>query len=155
MFDVRQTMPFRRAETITRKIRECCVRLDTLDAALREDAGITAAMQMVLYSLYETGVQTVPQIARSKGVTRQHIQVLADRLVEAGLAIKRDNPADRRSPLISLTQRGHALVEEVRQREIDVFTDLNRALKECDTDAAMATLDALQLHLARLATKPQ
>src|SRR5690348_8726939 len=74
------TMPFRKAEAITRRIRECCDHLDALEDVLRQDVGVTAAMRAVLEALHERGAQTVPQIARSKKVTRQHIQALADKL---------------------------------------------------------------------------
>lgn len=145
-------MPFRKAQAITLGIQECSNRLDALDEALRKDVGITAAMRTVMDSLYENGIRTVPAIARSKGVTRQHIQVLADKLVAAGLVSKRDNPGDRRSPLLALTTQGEAALERLRQQEIAVLTDLGRALRERDLDATLKTLDTLQAELdARLA----
>lgn len=140
-------MPFRKAEAIIRKIRECSNRLAALDDALRQDVGITAAMRAVMQSLDEGGVQTVPQIARSKGVTRQHIQVLADKLATSGLTSTRDNPGDRRSPLLVLTKQGEAILERMRQRESGIFTELSRALREGDLDATLTTLDALRTYL--------
>lgn len=73
--------------------------------------------------------------------------MLADKLVAAGLASTRDNPGDRRSPLLTLTKQGEAIFERMRQREIGVLTDLSRALRECDLDAALTTLDTLQTYL--------
>jgi DNA-binding MarR family transcriptional regulator len=146
-------MPFRKAEAITRKIRECSSCLEALDDALRGDVDITAGMRGVMGSLYESGSQTVPQIARLRRVSRQHIQVLADKLVTAELVSTRNNPGDRRSPLFMLTKQGEAIFERMRQREIGALTDLSRALRDCDLDAALTTLDTLQTYLKQKLSK--
>lgn len=150
---LRQTMSFRKVEAIILKIRECFNRLEALDDTLRKDAAITAAMRAVMESLSEGSTQTVPQIARSRKVTRQHIQVLADRLIAAGLAATHDNPGDRRSPLLRLTKQGEVIVERLRQREAGALADLSRALKECDLDGALKTLDTLQTYLDKRLSK--
>jgi DNA-binding MarR family transcriptional regulator len=140
-------MPFTKAEAITRRIRECCDHLDALYDALRQDVGITAAMRAVLEALYERGTQTVPQIARSKKVTRQHIQALADKLLASELISSQENPKDRRSPLLHLTEHGEAIVERMREREVGVLTEMSRALDDCDVDVALTTLDTLRTYL--------
>jgi DNA-binding MarR family transcriptional regulator len=137
-------MPFRKAEAITRKIRDCCGQLIALDGVLRQDAGITVAQWSVVESLYNGTSSTVPKIARLKRVSRQHIQVLVDRLVAAGIVATRSNPADRRSPLLTLTRHGATLFEQTREREIGILTDLARELRQCDVDATLTTLNALQ-----------
>lgn len=143
------TMPFRKAEAIARRIRECCDHLDALEDVLRQDVGVTAAMRAVLEALHERGAQTVPQIARSKKVTRQHIQVLADKLLASGLISSQHNPKDRRSPLLQLTAHGEAIFERMRQREVGVLMEMDRALGDCDIDIALTTLDTLQAYLDR------
>lgn len=60
----------------------------------------------ILADLYERGPQTVPQLARRRRVSRQHIQVLANRMEQAGLISPAPNPAHRRSQLIRLTEAG-------------------------------------------------
>ena len=142
-------MPFRKAEAITRTIRECCHHLDALDDALRQDVGITAAMWTVLEILHERGAHTVPQIARSRNVTRQYIQVLADKLVAMELISAQENPKDRRSPLLCLTEQGDAVFERMRARELGVLTEMSHALGDCDVDLALATLDTLRDYLGR------
>jgi DNA-binding MarR family transcriptional regulator len=140
-------MPIRKVEAITRRIRECCDYLDALYDAWRQDVGITAAMRAVLDALYEHGTQTVPQIARSKKVTRQHIQTLADKLLASELISCEENPKDRRSPLLRLTGHGEAIVERMRAREVGVLTEMSRALDDCDVDVALTTLDTLRTYL--------
>jgi DNA-binding MarR family transcriptional regulator len=142
-------MPFSKAEAITRSIRECCIHLDALYDALRHDVGITAAMRAVLEALYEHGTQTVPQIARSKKVTRQHIQTLADKLLANKLIASEENPKDRRSPLLRLSEHGGTVVERMRTREVRVLAEMSHALDDCDVDVALTTLDTLRTYLEK------
>jgi DNA-binding MarR family transcriptional regulator len=57
--------------------------------------------------------QTVPQIARMLGVTRQNVQRIADLLVAEGAAEYHDNPDHRGSPHLLLTKRGRAAFVEI------------------------------------------
>jgi DNA-binding MarR family transcriptional regulator len=50
--------------------------------------------------------QTVAQIARDMGHARQSVQRVADVLAKEGLVVYRENPADRRAPLLELTPQG-------------------------------------------------
>lgn len=138
---------------LTREVRACFNRLRTLGDQLHRDVGVTAAMRAVMESLFEGGEQTVPAIARVKGVTRQHIQVLVNELVSGGLAAVRQNPSDRRSPLVALTKKGHGLFERMREREKTVLVQIARALKARDVGAAAATLEALHGWLDSTLTK--
>lgn len=139
----------RRTEAVTRRIRACFNRLKALADALHEDLDVTAAMRAVIETLYENGDQTVPQIARSKSVTRQHIQVIVNRLVRSRLVTLGQNPGDRRSPRVVLTGRGRSTFERMREREKAVFAELAAALGRHDLAATLATLDALQAILDR------
>ena len=141
------TTKAKKAEAVTREIRACFNRLRALGDALHGDLGITAAMRAVMETLYETGEQTVPQIARGKSVSRQHIQVLTNSLIKAGLVTARPNPADKRSPLVTLTDTGQKTFATMRKREKTVLDDLAHALAACDLDATLVTLGDLHAYL--------
>ncbi len=143
----------RKAEAVTREIRACFNRMAALGDRLHRDLGVTTAMRAVMETLAEHGEQTVPAIARTKSVTRQHIQVLLNRLVAAKLAATRPNPADKRSPLAGLTDAGRTLFARMREREKAVFADLTRALGDADLDATLAALAALRTFLDRALEK--
>ena len=68
-------------------------------------------------SLADAGEQTVPQIARAKGVSRQHIQVNVDTLTKAALVALRDNPGHKRSPFVTMTKLGQSAFKVMRRRE--------------------------------------
>ncbi|HEY5597467.1 MAG TPA: MarR family transcriptional regulator, partial [Kiloniellales bacterium] len=136
-----------KAEAVTREVRACFNRLKALGDALHRDIGVTAAMRAVLETLYEAGEQTVPQIARSKSVSRQHIQVLVNSLIGAELVAVEPNPADRRSPLVAFTKEGRMTFKCMRQREKAAIADLARTLAPYDLDATLATLAGLHAWL--------
>jgi DNA-binding MarR family transcriptional regulator len=121
--------------------------LKSLADALHANVAVTAAMRAVLETLHETGEQTVPQIARAKSVSRQHIQVLANELAALDMVAVRANPADKRSPLLHLTKKGKATFERMREREADALRELAAALSECDVDTALQTLSTLRVFL--------
>lgn len=71
-------------------------------------AGVVAAPEVA---------RTVPQIARTLGLTRQAVQRVADDLAERGLAAWRENPEHRRAHLLQLTSEGRATYGEALQRK--------------------------------------
>src|SRR4051812_7401984 len=52
----------------------------------------------VIMDLARIGPDTVPNMARVRGTSRQHIQVIVDRLIEAGQAERRGEPPPPRAP---------------------------------------------------------
>ena len=83
----------------------------------------SSGRRSLLKSLAE-GPQTVPEMARRRSVSRQHIQVLVNTLRADGLATTRVNPADRRSRLVTLTGKGRRFLEGLRSREVILFAEL-------------------------------
>lgn len=118
------------------EIRGAFNELKALSDAMIADLDVTAAMRAVLEHLDREGAATVPQIAKAKSVTRQHIQVLADALVERGLAAYVDNPAHQRSKLLAPTPRGTALFAEIGRREAQAIARLGREIPETDLEPA-------------------
>jgi DNA-binding MarR family transcriptional regulator len=135
---------------LIRAIRACFHLMGNVGDDLHRQFGITASMRAVMESLYEGGPQTVPQVARSKSVTRQHIQTLVDQLLEAGLAVGAPNPDHKRSPLIELTQLGHEAFEDMQRREQSLLTQLTAALPARDLMIAVETIRKLNEQLQQL-----
>lgn len=104
-----------------------------LKLAIQEVHGLSeaaAGRRGVMRGLYRLGPQTVPQMARVRPVSRQHIQVLVDGLAADGLVEFLDNPAHKRSRLVALTQAGKQLVELMDRREALVMSQLVIPLQE-------------------------
>ncbi len=111
--------------------------------SLHGGSGITAGMRGVLESLGRHGPQTVPDMARARPVSRQHIQGLVNALAELDLVETLENPAHRRSHLIAMTPAGRAAFDAIRSREA-------AALAETPLAAAPQELDQANDLLRRL-----
>ena len=80
--------------------------------------GITSARWKVLGALYLAGEpQTVPQIARSMGLTRQAVQRLVDAMREDKLLFFQDNPGHKRAKLISLSEFGNTVFLKLDEKQ--------------------------------------
>jgi DNA-binding MarR family transcriptional regulator len=108
---------------------------------LNRESGISVSMRAVMESLYPDAELTVPEIARQKKVTRQHIQQIVNELSKAGLAESFDNPAHKRSLLIKLTPGGVAQFGSILKREQQLFKALS---DEFDDQQLAQTADGLQ-----------
>lgn len=91
----------------------------------------------------------VPGIARSRHVTRQHIQALVNDLLQRGLVELLDNPAHRRSRLVALTAEGRRTFGRMRAKEARFLARLNLRVRDADLRQAAATLRAVQHGLGR------
>lgn len=125
---------------LTQAVRSVFNRLKALGDELHADLAITTAMRAVMATLFERGPKTVPQIAKLKGVTRQHIQVLADALVDQRLANVMANPAHKRSSLIGLSEKGRRAFVKMRAREAPVIEELARDFEARELERATGVL---------------
>lgn len=142
-------------DRLIKLVRRCFQLLRAAGDDLHADLGMTASLRAVLESLYDGGAQTVPQIARAKGVSRQHIQKIADSLIDSGHVAARDNPDHRRSVLIALTGKGRVVFEKMRKREAGIVTELAGRLAGPGLPASLKTLEAMEEFLrARLTGDP-
>jgi DNA-binding MarR family transcriptional regulator len=136
---------------LTQAVRGVFNRLKALGDELHGDLDVTTAMRAVMETLSDAGPMTVPQIAKLKGVTRQHIQLLADALVDAGLASVKENPAHRRSSLITLTEKGRRAFAKMRAREAPLIEELSGEFEAQELERATVVLTRLMARIeARL-----
>ena len=85
---------------------------------------LTSACRGVLRDLAQLGPRTVPHLARRRECSRQHVQVLVNRLVADGMAVLLPNPDHRRSPLVSLTEAGGEALAAMWRREAELIDEL-------------------------------
>jgi len=79
---------------------------------LARPVGLTAAWWQVLGGALREP-QSVSDIARAMGLTRQSVQRIADLLVERGMAAYADNPTHRRAKLLLATDAGRDAVRAI------------------------------------------
>jgi DNA-binding MarR family transcriptional regulator len=109
---------------ITWLIRRVFRGMATLADQYLEDSGLSAADRAVMEFLYPREQLSVPDIARRYRVSRQHVQVTVNRLVERGLLRSMENPKHKRSRLIRLSELGRECFAEIRRHEAAVIDRL-------------------------------
>ena len=95
----------------------------------------------------QAGPSTVPQIARLKGVSRQHVQVLVNNLRGRKFVELSANPAHKRSVLIGTTQHAHDQLELLQAREDSLFSVITDRFLEEDLELTARTLRGLAIIL--------
>jgi DNA-binding MarR family transcriptional regulator len=131
----RKYIPAAKARTqvpiIVADIYELAGRLREQGEAIAATVGQTQARWQVL-SAASGRPQTVPQIARVLGVTRQNVQRIADLLVAEGAAEYRDNPDHRASPHVVLTRSGRSALERITEAAAGYHSALTQKLSPSD-----------------------
>ncbi len=101
-----------------------------------------------LHSLAVDGAQTVPQLARARPVSRQHIQQIANEAEADGLIEFVENPAHKKSKLVSLTDGGRALHQKMTAEFAQVAGKLAEGMSTQDLEVTGRTLNQLRSKLA-------
>lgn len=118
-------------------------RLSMVASDIHQDSEITASMRAILEFLSQYEPQTVPQMAREKSVSRQHIQVIVNELLAHNFVELIANPAHRRSPLVQMTQMGKQRFNEIKERETFLFTQMEPRFSPADLKTTLNTLREL------------
>jgi DNA-binding MarR family transcriptional regulator len=106
--------------------------------------GRSTARRGLLRGLVRYGPRTVPQLALSRSVTRQHTQEVVDRLAADGLVELIANPAHARSRLVRATRRGAALVDHMDEVDARVLVAIGGPLATRDLAITARTLKAVR-----------
>lgn len=115
---------------------------------LASAVGQTAARWHVLSVVSEEPL-SVAASARRLGLARQSVQRVVNDLRADGLVGLQSDPADRRAPLVELTERGRAVFAELQATSEQNRTRLLEAsgLSASDLQQARSTLRALAVAL--------
>jgi DNA-binding MarR family transcriptional regulator len=109
--------------------------------------GISAADRAVLEFLYPDEALSVPEIALRYQVSRQHVQVTVNSLIDGRLLTANDNPRHKRSPLIALTAKGRKLFTSIREQDDEIVDRIFAAISTEDRRTTQKTLESLLAQL--------
>ncbi|MFY0681175.1 MAG: winged helix-turn-helix transcriptional regulator [Thalassovita sp.] len=138
---------------LIRQVRTCFNLLRTLAENLAADLDVNPSMRAIIQSLSESGPSTVPDLARERGTSRQHVQTVINALLDQGHVQRKDNPEHKRSPLYLLSTQGDAVYSEIQRRETDPMKDLTDAMEQADIAAASEVLARLNLEIECIINK--
>ena len=98
----------------------------------------------ILHDLAQHGPQTVPQLARARNVSRQHIQTQVNRLATDGQLEFVDNPAHQRSSLVRISSAGKEWLAAIERREETHWAGLGMGLAREKLQLAAEVLKTLR-----------
>ncbi len=109
------------------------------------DPHVTMAQMRVLMLLSAVGEARMSDLAHQLGIAPSTLSSLVDRLVEGGLATRRDDAHDRRTVLVSLAPAGSQMLDQFNELGADAL----RSLLEQLSDEEMVTVNqAIELLVA-------
>jgi len=116
---------------------------------------LAAGKRGILKGIEIRGPQTVPQMARARPVSRQHIRASLEPLLAEGLVQYVDNPQHKKSKLVDLTPKGAARLAAINRRENGFFNELQKHFGGKEVREAAGLLRRLRDFLAggKLMTK--
>jgi DNA-binding MarR family transcriptional regulator len=98
----------------------------------------------LLRSLAVDGPQPVPQLARERQVTRQHIQTMVNELAEQGLVEFTENPAHKRSKLVAISRRGETRLKELIEKIENAYEEVSAGMDPVEIRTATKILSELR-----------
>ena len=108
-----------------------------------EGLGVSVADRAVLEFLHPDKRLTVPEIAERYQVTRQHVQVTVNSLLDKALVITEPNPRHKRSSLIVLNDSGRRLFASILAQDKEAFEVLFAEISTQDIRITAQTLQSL------------
>ncbi len=142
-----------KSKTLTQLIREvrtCFNQLRSMVEDLNADLDVNPSMRSIMESLSQNEPLTVPDLAKERGTSRQHVQKVVNGLLEQGFVHKKENPEHKRSILYLLTPEGKKVFAEIRQREAAPLRALSECLSQKDIEAATKVLASMNHQLDQL-----
>jgi DNA-binding MarR family transcriptional regulator len=114
------------------------------------EIAVTMPQAKLLYLLGAAGELHMSDLVLRLGVSLSTVSGLVDRVVDHGLATRREDPADRRQVLVGLTPAGSEFIDRFRELNARQMRELLERLDDGELDLVRAALVALQ----RAASEP-
>src|SRR4051812_8333152 len=115
---------------------------------------VTMPQAKLLCLLGAAGELHMSALVARLGTSPATISGLVERLVDHGLATRRDDPVDRRQVLVGLTPSGIDFLGRFRELNARQLRDLIAVLDHDDLGHVRAALDALNVAADRLVARP-
>jgi DNA-binding MarR family transcriptional regulator len=109
------------------------------------DPHVTMAQMRVLMLLSAVGEARMSDLAHQLGISPSTLSSLVDRLIEAGLATRREDSRDRRSVLVTLAPAGSKMLDQFNELGADALRSL---LEQLDGSEIVTVNKAIELLVA-------
>ena len=120
------------------------------------EIAITMPQAKLLYLVALSGELHMSTLVQRLGVSLSTVSGLVDKVVDHGLATRREDPADRRQVLVGLTPEGAAFIDRFRELNARQMRELFGELDDAGLEHVRGALEALTVaaerHLGRAPT---
>jgi len=140
------------AQTIIETFQAIFRGLQAATAPVWVELELSMAQLKTLFVLSNTGPAPIGQVAETLGISLPTASHLVERLVQARLAERTEDPLDRRRTLARLSPQGVELSERLRQGSCDRLRNWLARLDDEDRAALLLGLRALH-QVAKLAER--
>jgi DNA-binding MarR family transcriptional regulator len=106
------------------------------------DSGLTLTQLRSLFLIANKGSTNFRKLAEALGVTPSNVTGIVDRLVEQGLVSRTQNPEDRREMTLQATDKGQAVVSNLKEVGIKHMTHILSLLSLEELSALIQGLSA-------------
>lgn len=125
-------------------------------AAFARDRGLSMSQIGTLFRLHHSGSCAVSDIGESVGVSPAAASQLLDRLVQADLLVRSEDPEDRRVRRVELSDHGREMIREMAGTREGIVQELADRFPADDLESAAQILARLAQEARRIKMeKPQ
>lgn len=117
------------------------------------EIAVTMPQAKLLYLLGAAGELHMSELVLRLGVSLSTVSGLVDKVVEAGLAARHEDPADRRQVVVGLTAAGTEFIDRFRELNAREMRELLDLLDDAELASVRAALVALSHAADRLAAR--
>jgi DNA-binding MarR family transcriptional regulator len=114
---------------------------DPVRLKLWDSRGLTMSQLRLMTVLYQSGSQTVGEMAEELGVKPPTVTGLTDRLIKQDLIGRTSDPADRRIVRLDLTDEGRRVLAEIEVVGRTYMTEVLERMGEEDVEQFVRALD--------------
>lgn len=119
------------------------------------EIAVTMPQAKVLYLLGASAAELhMAEVVGRLGVSLSTVSGLVDRIVDHGLATRREDPADRRQVLVGLTPAGREFVDRFRELNARQMRTLLEHLDDAELEQVRSALGVLARAATRIAPSP-
>lgn len=125
------------------RLLELTVLVDADMAGSLGAQGLTPARTHLLWELGRRGPSTQRVLAEALDVSARNVTGLVDALEQTGFVVRRPHPEDRRATLVTLTEQGAAVFEEMGRGHEELARVLFAEMPADELDGLVRGLDSV------------
>lgn len=129
---------------LIRELAQCYQAFEAYSALNQRSMGLTSCQFDIIATLGNTPGMSFRELGQKTLITKGTLTGVVDRLAEKKLVVRRPDPNDGRSQIVSLTEQGITLFERVFPQQLDYLKSAFAALETNEIEQMRQTLYRLR-----------